>query len=133
MSVSYPSSQLWNLYLHHNIFTCIIWDEVFLVEILSDFRELSLCLCIIYMCVCLHVQSCLTLCDPMDWSLPGSSVHGTLQARKLEQFAISSFRGSSDTGIVPASPALADKFFTATPPTHAAIHGVAKSRTRLSD
>ena len=85
------------------------------------------------MCVCLHVQSCLTLCDPMDWSLPGSSVHGTLQARKLEQFAISSFRGSSDTGIEPASPALAGKFFTATPPTHAAIHGVAKSRTRLSD
>ena len=65
-----------NLYLHHNIFICTIWDEVFLVGILSDFRELVLCVCIIYMCVCLHVQSCLTLCDPMDCSLPGSSVHG---------------------------------------------------------
>ena len=30
------------------------------------------------------LQSCLTLCDPMDCSLPGSSVHGTLQARVLE-------------------------------------------------
>ena len=29
-------------------------------------------------------QSCLTLSDPMDFSLPGSSVHGTLQARALE-------------------------------------------------
>ena len=30
------------------------------------------------------VQSCLTLCDPMDCSLPGSSVHGVFQARILE-------------------------------------------------
>ena len=34
-------------------------------------------------------QSCLTLCDPMDCSLPGSSVHGILQARVLEGVAIS--------------------------------------------
>ena len=33
-------------------------------------------------------QSCLTLCDPMDCSLPGSSVHGILQARILEWGAI---------------------------------------------
>ena len=33
-------------------------------------------------------QSCLTLSDPMDCSLPGSSVHGTLQARVLEWGAI---------------------------------------------
>ena len=29
-------------------------------------------------------QSCLTLCDPMDYSLPGSSIHGIFQARVLE-------------------------------------------------
>ena len=29
-------------------------------------------------------QSCLTLCDPVDCGLPGSSIHGILQARKLE-------------------------------------------------
>ena len=34
-------------------------------------------------------QSCLTLCDSMDCSLPGSSVHGILQARILEWVAIS--------------------------------------------
>ena len=35
------------------------------------------------------LQSCLTLCDPMDCSLPGFSVHGILQARTLEWVAIS--------------------------------------------
>ena len=40
-------------------------------------------------------QSCPTLCDPMDCSLPGSSVHGILQARVLEWVAISFSRGSS--------------------------------------
>ena len=35
------------------------------------------------------IQSCLTLCDPMDCSLPGFSVHGILQARTLEWVAIS--------------------------------------------
>ena len=40
-------------------------------------------------------QSCLTLCDPMDCSLPGSSVHGIFQAGVLEWIAISFSRGSS--------------------------------------
>ena len=40
-------------------------------------------------------QSCLTLCDPVDCSPPGSSVHGILQARILEWVAISFSRGSS--------------------------------------
>ena len=34
------------------------------------------------------LQSCPTLCDPMDWSPPGFSVHGILQARTLEWVAI---------------------------------------------
>ena len=41
------------------------------------------------------IQSCLTLCDPMDCSSPGSSVRGILQARILEWVAISFSRGSS--------------------------------------
>ena len=40
-------------------------------------------------------QSCPTLCDPMDCSPPGSSIHGIFQARVLEWVAISFFRGSS--------------------------------------
>ena len=40
-------------------------------------------------------QLCLTFCNPMDCSLPGSSVHGILQARILEWIATPSSRGSS--------------------------------------
>ena len=40
-------------------------------------------------------QSCLTLCDPMGCSLPGSSVYGIFQERVLEWVAISFSRGSS--------------------------------------
>ena len=40
-------------------------------------------------------QSCPTLCDPVDCGLPGSSIHGILQARILECVAISFSRGSS--------------------------------------
>ena len=43
----------------------------------------------------LAAQSCLTLCDPMDCSSPGSSIHGILQARILEWVAIPFSRGSS--------------------------------------
>ena len=46
-------------------------------------------------CVCVLVtQSCLTLCDPMDCSPPGFSVHGILQERILEWVAIPFTRGS---------------------------------------
>ena len=54
-----------------------------------------------YVCVCVCVnvrlvtQSCLSLFDPMDCRLPGSSVHGILKERILEWVAISYFRGSS--------------------------------------
>ena len=46
------------------------------------------------MCV-KSLQLCLTLCDPMDCSLPGSSVHGILQARILDWVAMTTSRGSS--------------------------------------
>ena len=40
-------------------------------------------------------QLCLTLCNPMDCSPPGSSVHGIFQARVLQWVAIAFSRGSS--------------------------------------
>ena len=49
----------------------------------------------LYYVVCLVAQSCLTLCDPLDYSPPGSSIHGILQARILEWVAIPFSRGSS--------------------------------------
>ena len=54
-------------------------------------------------------QFCPTLCDPMECSLPNSSVHGILQTRIVEWVAISVSRGSSRL-------ALAGGFFTAAPP-----------------
>ena len=45
--------------------------------------------------VCMCAYLCLTLCDPMDCSLSGSSVRGIFQARILEWVAMPSSRGSS--------------------------------------
>ena len=56
------------------------------------------------------LQLCLTLCNAMNCNLPGSSVHGVLQARILEQAAMPSSRGSSPEYFMP--PALAGGFFT---------------------
>ena len=61
-------------------------------------------------------QSCPTLCDPVDCSPPGSSVHGIPQARVLEWVAISFSRGSSLQGIEPRSPALQADALTCEPP-----------------
>ena len=49
---------------------------------------------VIYSHCCLVVKSCPILCDPMNWSQPGSSVYGILQARILEWVDISSSKGS---------------------------------------
>ena len=51
-------------------------------------------------------QSCPTLCDPMDCSLPGSSVHGIFQAIVLEWIVISLSRGSSQPRDQTGSPIL---------------------------
>ena len=59
---------------------CSFWNLVFLL------------------CLCVHptsLQSCPTLCNTMDCSPPGSSVHGILQSRIMGWVAISSSRGSS--------------------------------------
>ena len=64
------------------------------------------------------LQSCLTLCDPMDWSLPGSSVHEILQARILEGAAMPPSRGSSqprDRTCISFGSCTAGGFFTAEP------------------
>ena len=57
-------------------------------------------------------QSCLTLCNPMDCSLPGSSVHGISQARILEWVAISSSRGSSQLRDWAWISCIVSRFFT---------------------
>ena len=64
------------------------------------------------------IKPCLTLCDPMDCSPPGSSVHGVLHARILEWVAIPFSRGPSrprDRTHVSWVSCLADGFFTTEP------------------
>ena len=60
----------------------------------------------------LVAQSCPTLCDPRDCSLPGSSVHGILQARILEWVAIPFSRGPSQPRDWTQVSCIAGKFFT---------------------
>ena len=55
---------------------------------------------------------CLTLCNPTDGSLPGSSIHGIFQARKLEWVAIAFCRRSSWPGDWPRISRIADRRFT---------------------
>ena len=61
-------------------------------------------------------QSCLTLCDPMDYSLPGFSVHGIFQARVAEQVAFPSPGDLPNPGIKPRSPALQADTLPSEPP-----------------
>ena len=73
----------------------------------------------IYMCAKL-LQLCPTLCDPNDFSLPGSFVQEILQARILEWVAVPSSRGFSlprdQIRMSYILPALAGRFFTTRPP-----------------
>ena len=64
----------------------------------------------------LVVQSCPTLCDPMDCSPSGSSVHGILQARILEWAAISFSKYLADPGNKHRTPALQADSLPSEPP-----------------
>ena len=84
----------------HNIVYCILYTQY------------SMCIC--SMCAFAHLlESCLTLCDPMDCSPPGSSVHGILQAGILQWVAMPSSRGSSHPRDRKYTSGIAGKFFTA--------------------
>ena len=91
------------------------------------------------------LQSCLTLCDPMDSSPPGFSIHRILQARILQWVAYPFSRGSSgprnwtrvscivEKAIAPHSSALAWKIPWVEEPGRLQVHGIVKSQTQLSD
>ena len=80
----------------------------------------------LYVCVCVYIyiyesesevaQPCPTLCNPVDCSLPGSSVHGIFQAIVLEWIAISFSGDFPDPGIKPGSPALQADALPSEPP-----------------
>ena len=64
---------------------------------------------------CVHVQLCPTLCDPMDCSPPGSSVHGISEAGILEKGAIFFTPGNFLTHISWVYPGLAGGLFIPVP------------------
>ena len=70
-------------------------------------------------CVCSLARLCPDLCDPMDCSPPGSSVHGILQATILEWVVISSFKGFSQ----PRDQTSRFCLFVCLPPSHLARTG----------
>ena len=76
------------------------------------------------------LQSCSTLCDPMDCSPPGSSVLGILQARTLEWVSMPSSGDLCHPWIEPASPALQADSLLLSPPgkpqikQHRVTHGM---------
>ena len=61
-------------------------------------------------CLCLVTSLCLTLCNPMDCSVLGSSSHGILQARILERVAIPFSRGSPHPRDHPQASRIAGRF-----------------------
>ena len=83
-----------------------------------EYRECSksgVC-CRVWACCHFITKLSLTLCDPVDYSPPGSSLPEILQARILGRLPFPSPGELPHTVIKPASPALAGGFFTTEPP-----------------
>ena len=74
---------------HHDLKASILQHSAFFtVQLSHSYLCVRVCVCVC-VCVCVLVaQLCLTLCNPTDYSPPGFSVHGILQARILEWIAI---------------------------------------------
>ena len=82
----------------------------------DDLIQLNSTLCL---CVCSVTQSCPTLCNPMDCSQPGFSVHGFPRQEYWTGLPFPPLGDLPNPGIEPASsasPALAGGFFTTEPP-----------------
>ena len=85
---------------------------------LCVYMYILICVCVC-VCVCACTHSCTTLCNPMDCSPLGFSVHGSFQARILVWVAIFYSRDLPNPGIGSASlmsPVLAGEFFPTAPP-----------------
>ena len=92
--------------LHLNIFLTLI---VVYVSCSQDEVEKSFAKTVL---IRASVQSCPALCDPMDCSPPGSSVHGILQARRLEWVAMPFSRASSQPRDGTQGSCIAGRLFT---------------------
>ena len=100
-------------YMYTNICThifhsCMYTNMCDLFE-LCEINNLTLIVCPFFKIIS---QSCPTLCDPIDYSLPGSSVHEIFQARVLEWIAVLFSRGSSWPRDQTQVSRIASRFFT---------------------
>ena len=112
-------------------FASVIGAKEALDSTCKEFQHLDepcMCVCVcvcvsvcvsVCVCVCVYERERLSsvwlICDPIDSSLPGSSIHAIFPTRILEQVAISSSRGSSrsrDGTLVCCISCLASGFFT---------------------
>ena len=114
---------LWELVMDREAWRVVVHGVEKSWTWLSDWTELNwIILTTNVLKLSLHVLSRSVMsnsCDPMYYSLPGSSVHGISQARILEWIAISFSRGSSqprDQTHVSYTSCLASIFFTTEPP-----------------
>ena len=111
---------LWCLFLEGSYFhrSTLITSSNCLPKPVSNWHHIGSQGFNLWICMCVYaqlLQLCPTLCNSMDCSPPGSSVHGILQAIKLEWIAMHSSRVSSgprDQPVSLLSPALAGRFFT---------------------
>ena len=109
----------WRLEMFHVLFWMVVTQACTFVKIQHALPLWVLCYIYIeyiynILCVCVRAQPCPTLCDPRDYSLPGSSVHGIFQAKNTG-LPFPAPGNLPDPGIEPASPeapALASRFFT---------------------
>ena len=114
-TVAYVAVSFSNQHIRVRITQCLCWCEECLPKVCVYLRPH-----IHKTQRCVHAQSRLILCDPMDCSSPGSSVHGILQARIFKEWvAVSLSRGSSplrDWTHISCISCTAGRFFTAEPP-----------------
>ena len=103
----------------------ILWLSIVLFLMAYKLRGVTISCCAV--CVCLVAQSCLTLCDPMDCSPPGSSVHRVFLARLLKWLAIP-FLGSFQPRDQTQVSCIAGRLFTVLATREACYYLISLSR-----
>ena len=86
---------LFNFYAEHIMWNAGLDDSQAGINITGRNINNLRCAEVMKLCCARSLQSCLNLCDPMDYCPLGSSLHGVFQAIILEWVAVSSSRGSS--------------------------------------